>query len=286
MRRFRTGQPHRDSQSLRRADRHATLAGSDSWLRRHANFISSSVCANRPSRCIRCIFHSALQSCLEVNRPEAIHFHFRNEPYGPLWERILPHLTLHRLGKKPRDYDTSRYAETAEGRLIAHLGLGYAHEADFVRLDALIEHGGVYADMDTLFVRRYPDAWFRHEFLVGEEPGVRGDDGLIKPSLCNAVMFAHRGARLPARGVNTWDALSMAHGAVTRVRPQHHCGARIRSPFCPKSISMLFRRHRQGCVHCLKRMSRSPLRSTAFTSGRTCGGINAVPISVRCAAAC
>jgi len=136
-----------------------------------------------------------LQSCLEVNRPDVIHFHYRNEPWGPLWERIRPHLTLHRLGDKPQDYDTSRYADTVEGRFIANLGLGYAHEADFVRMDALIEHGGVYADMDTLFIRPYPREWYAHEFVIGEESCVSGDDGIIKPSLCNAVMFAHPGAR-------------------------------------------------------------------------------------------
>lgn len=140
------------------------------------------------------VYFLCLQSCLEVNRPEAIHFHYRNEPWGPLWERIRPHLTLHHLGAKPRDYDTSRYAETAEGRFIARAGIDYAHEADFVRMDALIEHGGVYADMDTLFVRPYPEAWYARAFLIGEEAGVRGEDGLIKPSLCNAVMFAQRGA--------------------------------------------------------------------------------------------
>ena len=140
------------------------------------------------------VYFLCLQSCLEVNRPDAIHFHYRNEPWGPLWERIRPHLTLHRLGAKPSDYDTSRYAQTAEGRFIVGVGIDYAHEADFIRMDALIEHGGVYADMDTLFVRPYPAAWYTHEFLIGEEPGVFGDDGLIKPSLCNAVMFAQRGA--------------------------------------------------------------------------------------------
>ncbi len=140
------------------------------------------------------LHYACLESCRQVNRPRAIHFHYRNEPHGPLWERIRPHLTLHRLDGPPHDYDAARYAATPEGRFIAHMGLGYAHEADFVRLDALIEHGGVYADMDTLFVRPYPDEWYAHEFAIGEEPGVIADDGLMKPSLCNAVMFAQAGS--------------------------------------------------------------------------------------------
>ena len=35
-----------------------------------------------------------------------------------------------------------------------------SHEADFVRLDALIAHGGVYADIDTLFVHPVPARLF------------------------------------------------------------------------------------------------------------------------------
>jgi hypothetical protein len=144
---------------------------------------------------LHALHYACLESCRQVNQPDAIHFHYRNEPHGPLWDLIRPHLTLHRLGERPPDYDPSRYAHSAEGRFIAHMGLGYAHESDFVRLDALIEHGGVYADMDTLFVKPYPPAWYAHEFLMGEEPGVIGPGGLIEPSLCNAVMFARRGAR-------------------------------------------------------------------------------------------
>ena len=63
----------------------------------------------------------------------------------------------------------ARYGNSAEGRLIEQLGLGYAHEADFLRLDILLAHGGVYADMDTLFVREYPDPWFEESFAIGEE---------------------------------------------------------------------------------------------------------------------
>ena len=37
----------------------------------------------------------------------------------------------------------------------------YAHAADFLRLDVLIAEGGVYADIDTLFVSRLPRAALR-----------------------------------------------------------------------------------------------------------------------------
>lgn len=136
-----------------------------------------------------------LESCRVVNAPDAIHLHYRHEPHGPLWDRIRPHLVPHRIDTAPQDYDPARYADSDEGRLIAALGLGYAHEADFIRLDALIRYGGVYADMDTLFLRPYPESWYREEFLVGEESPTLQRDAPIRPSLCNALMFAAPGSR-------------------------------------------------------------------------------------------
>ncbi len=143
-------------------------------------------------------FHLAhylcLESCRRVNQPEKIFFHYRHLPTGPWWERIAPHLTLRPVQQVPLGFVAQRYQDSEEGRLIARLGLSYAHEADFIRLDALIQAGGVYADMDTLFIAPYPDDLYRHPCVLGEEapnPGVLGVD---EPSLCNAVILAEPGA--------------------------------------------------------------------------------------------
>lgn len=137
----------------------------------------------------------ALASCRAVNEPHAIHFHYRNEPFGPWWDRIKPHLKLHRVPDRIAGFAPERYRETAEGRLIEQLGLSYAHQTDFLRLDILLEHGGVYADIDTLFVQKYPDAWFDAEFAIGEENAPLSAGATMRPSLCNAVLFAHPHAR-------------------------------------------------------------------------------------------
>ena len=39
----------------------------------------------------------ALRSCLEVNRPQSLHMHYRHMPWGPLWEHIQTYLELRRL---------------------------------------------------------------------------------------------------------------------------------------------------------------------------------------------
>jgi hypothetical protein len=138
-----------------------------------------------------------LESCRRVNRPDAIHFHYRHEPHGRWWDRIRPHLTLHRV-TAPSEVATAAYADTEEGRFIARAGWTYAHEADFLRLRALAA-GGVYADMDTLFVQPLPQRLFDHDFVLGEEAPLPGADGLLRPSLCNALMLARAQAAFPAR---------------------------------------------------------------------------------------
>ena len=65
--------------------------------------------------------------------------------------------------------------------------LQYAHQADFIRLRALLEHGGVYADIDTLFVKPYPEEFFSKPCVMGRE-NVPGD----RESLCNALILAEK----------------------------------------------------------------------------------------------
>lgn len=141
------------------------------------------------------LHYLCLASCRAVNRPDALHFHYRHEPFGPWWERIKPHLQLVRAPDVVQGFAPARYAQSAEGRFIEQLGLAYAHEADFLRLDILIEHGGVYADMDTLFVQPYPDDWFAEEFAIGEENAPFAQGQVTRPTLCNAVMSARPGSR-------------------------------------------------------------------------------------------
>lgn len=144
-------------------------------------------------------FHLAhylcLESCRRINTPEAIVFHYHHEPRGPWWDRIRPYLTLSRIEPEGFVTGSPRYLEHDEGRLIRRLGLDYAHQSDFLRLKVLIEHGGVYADIDTLFVNPLPAALYAQPFVIGEEDPVAplGADR-AEPSLCNALLMARPGS--------------------------------------------------------------------------------------------
>jgi hypothetical protein len=145
----------------------------------------------------RLVHYLAIESCRRILRPERIYLHYDRLPYGAYWDLIRPHLTMRRVSPVPEvlatSYDPWLVPESYR----------YAHHADFVRLDALIAYGGVYADIDTIFVRPYPQDLFDRPFVIGRE-GMTPDelDGRERPSMCNAVLMAEPGS-LFAR---TWRA--------------------------------------------------------------------------------
>jgi hypothetical protein len=178
------------------------------------------------------LHYVAIASCVRVLAPERIYFHYHHLPFGSWWDLIRPALTLVRADPAAEvlsaDYGSGRVPERYR----------YAHHADVVRLDALIEHGGVYADIDTIFLRPLSDALFESPFVIGEE-GLSKDEltGEWKASLCNAFMMARPGApfarawRAGVRGAlnGTWNnhscllaqRLSQDMPDEVRVEPAH-----------------------------------------------------------------
>jgi hypothetical protein len=134
------------------------------------------------------LHYLCLESCAQVNRPERMFFHCQHLPHGVYWERIRHRLEVRRVAPCPL-VSGFRYEDAAIARY------RYAHHADFVRLDVLLEHGGVYADIDTLFVHPLPDRLYGHSCVLGREGDVRDTpESPPRPSLCNAFIAAAAGA--------------------------------------------------------------------------------------------
>lgn len=132
------------------------------------------------------MFYLCLASCLEVNRPLEVKFHYHHEPYGPWWDRIKPRLTLQRI--EPDHFVTDYVYQDA-----AIAPFRYAHLADFARLHILQQEGGIYADIDTLFLRPFPPEWLQQrQFILGRERVVEGEG--VAGSLCNAWIASAPGA--------------------------------------------------------------------------------------------
>jgi len=131
------------------------------------------------------VHYLCIESCRQVQRPERIVMHCRHRPHGPYWELLEPHVTL-----APADLAAEVTGADYDDWLVPPQ-YRYAHHSDFVRLDALIESGGFYADIDTLFVRPFPAEFFAEKFVMGREDDVRDElTGVVRPSLCNALLLS------------------------------------------------------------------------------------------------
>lgn len=135
------------------------------------------------------LHYLAIESARKVLTPNRIVLYYHHLPYGLFWDLIRPQLQLVRVplvdAVNRAGYDDATVPEKYR----------YAHHSDFIRLDALIESGGIYADIDTLFLRPMPDSMFEHSFVIGRESAVLVEQkGALEPSLCNAFMMSERNA--------------------------------------------------------------------------------------------
>ncbi len=118
----------------------------------------------------------AIKSAHAINCPERIYLHYQHECSGIWWEKTKELVTLNKVEAPSEIY----------GRPLHH----YAHRSDVLRLMAVLEHGGVYLDIDTLCVRPFTDL-LTHECVLGKQKKRNG--------LCNAVILSEpRGEFLTA----------------------------------------------------------------------------------------
>jgi hypothetical protein len=130
------------------------------------------------------VHYLAIASCRAVLEPDEIHMHCHELPYGFYWDLARPLLTLHRIEPVATVNDFPY-----DDPVVAHYS--YAHQADFVRLDVLAKHGGLYADIDTLFVAPPSDELWDRPCVLGREEAVRDmRAGEVRPSLSNALIMA------------------------------------------------------------------------------------------------
>jgi hypothetical protein len=134
------------------------------------------------------VHYLAIASCIAVVEPSEVILHCHELPYGTYWDLIRPQVTLHRVGRVGT-VDDHAYNPTIGP-------YDYAHHADFVRLDALTEWGGIYADIDTLFVAPIPEHCWEAPAVIGREADIVVQaTGASRPSSSNALLMAQPGSR-------------------------------------------------------------------------------------------
>lgn len=121
------------------------------------------------------VHYACVKSAIQRIRPEATFLYYDYEPTGPWWELTKPLLETVKV-EAPRQIF---------GRGLKHA----AHRADVLRLQKLIEYGGIYLDCDV-FVHRDFDDLLDHSFVISRE-SERG--------LSNAALLAERDAPFARR---------------------------------------------------------------------------------------
>jgi hypothetical protein len=167
------------------------------------------------------VHYLAIASCIEVVQPEKVYVHCHELPYGLYWDLIRPRVTLRRIEPVP---EVSKF-EYPDPRVARY---SYAHHADFRRLDVLAEYGGLYADLDTLFVEPLPDDLWRSPAVIGREGDVPDPvTGRTRASMSNALLMAAPGSmfietwreKMPGALDGSWSAHScfLAHDLASRL---------------------------------------------------------------------
>ncbi|WP_395734027.1 glycosyltransferase family 32 protein [Prosthecobacter sp.] len=128
------------------------------------------------------IHYLAIKTAWECNKPETIFFHYAHEPSGEWWDLAKPFLTLNQI-----EIPTEIF-----GNPLMH----YAHAADIIRLEVLLEHGGVYLDMDVLTLCSFAPLLRHPSVMARERPG----------GLCNAVIFAAKGSEFIRRWYDSYTS--------------------------------------------------------------------------------
>jgi hypothetical protein len=93
-----------------------------------------------------------------------------------------------------------RNIDEVHGRKLSNV----AHKADVIRLEALLEYGGIYVDMDIYTIRSFAPL-LHFETVLGLEGGT---PELVQQGLCNAVIVAKPNAPFLSRWLKSYNTFT------------------------------------------------------------------------------
>jgi glycosyl transferase-like sugar-binding protein len=131
------------------------------------------------------VSYLAIRSAAAVNRPDELILYCDRSPTGPWWDAASPYVTKVVRVDPP---------DSIGGVPVVHP----AHRADLIRLDVLLEAGGIYLDLDVLSVRPLTP-FLDASFVLGQE----GRDG--EHGLCNGVILSEPSAPFGKEWLRGWD---------------------------------------------------------------------------------
>ena len=128
----------------------------------------------------------AIKSAHDINKPDKIYFYYYYEPYGYWWNKIKQFIIAEKINPPEEIY----------GNKIHH----YAHQADIIRLQKLIERGGIYLDIDTICLKSFEDL-LDNDFVMGSQTN---SDNTKIYGLCNAVILCKPNSYFARKWLETY----------------------------------------------------------------------------------
>jgi len=116
----------------------------------------------------------AIQSAITVNKPDKVYFYYKYKPTGEWFEKIENQLELVKV-EPP---------ESIFGNKLHH----FAHQTGVMRLQVLLENGGIYMDMDTISIKPLTQL-LNNKCVLGEQiaPGYQSIHGL-----CDGIILSEK----------------------------------------------------------------------------------------------
>lgn len=114
----------------------------------------------------------SVKSATRLN-PDKINIWLDEEPKGEWWELTKPLVNIEYVDPPTEIFDIPITQP--------------AHKSDVIRLQVLLENGGIYADTDTIFVKPFNDL-LNYQFVMGAQ-GPGGQEGL-----CPAIILSEKDA--------------------------------------------------------------------------------------------
>jgi hypothetical protein len=121
--------------------------------------------------------YASIKSTIEVNHPDKIIYHCNVEPSGHYWDLIRSLVVVNYL-EVPKEIF---------GNKIYHI----AHAVDILRLQVLLQFGGVYMDLDTICVRPFNEYLFDCKCVLGLELNPRWVLGSHLKKIMKAALTLH-----------------------------------------------------------------------------------------------
>jgi len=148
----------------------------------------------------------AVKSALDINKPDKAYFYYKHKPTGEWFEKLEDQLELVQI-EPPKEIF---------GNPLLHV----AHQTGVIRLQVLIEHGGIYMDVDTICKKPFTDL-LNHKCVLA----IQGTpEGNIE-GLCDGVILAEKGSEF----IQHWLLSYKSHRS--KGRDEHWADHAVHMPY-------------------------------------------------------